>query len=486
MTPRRPAARLSKGDGASKARRRAIYALVLAFLLGDPVGIRAYSVLTHEAIIDAAFYAGIKPLLLQRFPLSTPLQLKEAHSYAYGGCVIQDMGYYPFGSKFFSDLVHYVRAGDFVEALLRDARNVDEYAFALGALSHYVADNIGHSVAVNRAVAMTYPKLERKYGHVVTYEENPSDHLKTEFGFDVLEVARGRYAPDSYRSLIGFRVSNALLARAFQQTYGIPLKSVFTNYDLAVGTYRYSISSVIPSMTKAAWQLKKQDIQKAEPGITRRRFLFHISQSSYRKYWHEPYRRPGLGSRIIAFLIHLMPQVWIFRSFAFKMPTPATEKIFMASFNDSLTQYEKVLHDIKLTGAVALADDNLDTGTITAPGQYFLADKTYAVLLDKLFENHFAGVTPRLRKVILREFRGVNAAAATRRHRKDWSKVVRQAAALQAFTPPVAPALLAPATLAPARPEPRSTPKPRRHRRPDTQTSKYRAHNFADGARGGN
>ena len=120
-----------------------------------------YSVLTHEAIIDAAWDDSIKPILLKRFPRATVEQLREAHAHAYGGAIIQDMGYYPFGSKFYTDLVHYVRSGDFIEALLGEARDLDEYAFALGALAHYAADNTGHPVAVNPAVPILFPNCKR-------------------------------------------------------------------------------------------------------------------------------------------------------------------------------------------------------------------------------------------------------------------------------------------------------------------------------------
>src|SRR3974390_2968945 len=135
--------------------------LILALLLGiscapDCAG---YSVLTHEAIIDAVWKDGIEPLLLTRFPDATPEELLQAHSYAYGGAIIQDLGYYPFGSKFFSDLTHYVRSGDFVLALIEESKDLDEFAFALGALSHYAADNSGHRLATNLAVAITYPRL---------------------------------------------------------------------------------------------------------------------------------------------------------------------------------------------------------------------------------------------------------------------------------------------------------------------------------------
>src|SRR5215472_15072854 len=94
--------------------------LILLFTLPQPAA--AYSVLSHEEVVDMAWTPHIQPLLLARFPGLTPDQLREAHSYAYGGCLIQDLGYYPFGNKFFSDLLHYVRTGDFVQALLRDAQ----------------------------------------------------------------------------------------------------------------------------------------------------------------------------------------------------------------------------------------------------------------------------------------------------------------------------------------------------------------------------
>jgi hypothetical protein len=37
----------------------------------------------------------------------------------------------------------------------------------------------------------TCTKLKKQYGNVLTYEEGPLAHVKTEFGFDVLEVAQG-------------------------------------------------------------------------------------------------------------------------------------------------------------------------------------------------------------------------------------------------------------------------------------------------------
>src|SRR6202163_4615937 len=246
-------------------------ALVLALLLffGWPAQTVAYAVLSHEAIIDSVWDTNIRPLLLKRFPGATGGEIKEAHGYAYGGAIIQDMGYYPHGSHFFSDLTHYVRSGDFILALLRDAKDLDGYAFALGALSHYAADNDGHLIGVNQAVPILYPKLKKKFGDNVTYEKDPLAHVKTEFGFDVLEIAQQRYASDSYHDFIGFEVAVPLLERAFLETYGLPLKAVLSNQEMVLNSYRHAVSNQIPKATRIAWTLKKDEIEKGVPGITK-------------------------------------------------------------------------------------------------------------------------------------------------------------------------------------------------------------------------
>src|SRR5436305_2758998 len=246
---------------------------------------RAYSVLTHEAIIDSAWDTNIKPLLLQRYPKATDDDVIKAHAYAYAGSIVQDMGYYPFGSKLFSDLLHYVRSGDYIVNLIRESSDLNEYAFALGSLAHYAADTMGHSIAVNPSVGVEYPKLRRKYGKIVTYEDDPTAHLRVEFSFDVLQVARGDYAPKAYHDFIGFKVSKDLVDRAFRDTYGLELKDVFGNLDLAIGTYRHTVSAIIPEMTKVAWNIKKDELTKSKPGVTRRKFVYNLSRASYRKEW---------------------------------------------------------------------------------------------------------------------------------------------------------------------------------------------------------
>ena len=100
--------------------------LALAVLLSLPMSY-GYTVLTHEAIIDSVWDASLQKQLLKRFPAATAEELLKAHAYAYGGCIIQDMGYYPFSSRFFSDLTHYVRSGDFIEALIRESGDINEY-----------------------------------------------------------------------------------------------------------------------------------------------------------------------------------------------------------------------------------------------------------------------------------------------------------------------------------------------------------------------
>jgi hypothetical protein len=376
--------------------------IVLAILAVLPAPVPAYSVLTHEAIIDSVWPKVLRPLLLQRFPNATDDQLREAHAYAYGGAIIQDMGYYPFGSHFFSDLVHYTRSGDFVLALLERAEqshDLDDYAFALGALAHYAADNVGHPAAVNRTVAMLYPKLRSRFGPEVTYEDNPGDHLKTEFGFDVVEIARGQYADEAYHDFIGFQVAKPLLEQAFQDTYCVPLKDLFTSLDLALGTYRFSVSQALPEITKAAWAAKKKDIQSLEAGMTRQRFIYRVSMAKYQKDWGNQYRRPGWGARLLAFLFHLVPKIGPFRGFAFKVPPPAAEKLFLASFDATTSRYTELLAAAG-DNRLQIPNENFDTGLPTRLGDYHLADETYGKLLER-FDGHVTDVSGPLREDIL-------------------------------------------------------------------------------------
>jgi zinc dependent phospholipase C len=411
---------------------RVVVLVLAAFLLLSSSAGYAYSVLAHEAIIDSA-WDKIRSLLLERYPNATPDELREAHGYAYGGSLIQDLGYYPHGSRYFSDLTHYVRSGEFVRALIRDAQDMNEYAFALGALAHYAADDDGHR-AVNRAVPLLYPKLAKKYGPIVTYEDDPAAHLKTEFGFDVLEVAKGQYAPDAYRDFIGFEVSKPVLERAFQDTYSMPLDSVFGDLDRAIGSYRYTVHSTIPKAVRVAWVLKKDEIQKATPGITRKKFLYNMSKASYRKQWGRDYESPGRGTRVLARIIALVPKIGPLKALSLRMPTPQAEAMFQDSFNKALDQYQHLLDDQK-AGHLNLRDRNFDTGAPTKPGAYFMADQAYARLVDDLAKDHFKILTFDVKSDILAYYKDPSAPIITKKDTKAWDKLNQELDELKSAGP---------------------------------------------------
>jgi hypothetical protein len=383
-------------DAVAKAERVAA-TFCCIFLLSNAS--LAYSVLTHEFIIDSLWNEKITPLLLRKFPDATPVELKQAHAYAYGGSVIQDLGYYPFGHEYFSDLSHYVRTGDFVANLLAEASTVQEYAFALGALAHYSSDARGHP-AVNRSVALTYPELARKYGPVVTYEESHSAHLAVEFGFDVYQVALNRFSFDDYHDFIGFEVSQALLQRAFLRTYGIPLKKAIPEENLAIGTYRRSVSKTIPRMTKVALTMRGK-APATESAATQQAVQYRLSEVDYQTDFGKQYYQPGFGYHVLAAMMKLIPPIGPAKKLHYKDPSPETEKLYLESVKATIATYGAFLQELATGRELDLKDLNADTGAATKPGKYALADKTYLKLLRQLSKDHFACVTPELRANIL-------------------------------------------------------------------------------------
>src|SRR6267378_2696833 len=412
-------------------RRIAICLIAILFALPSPV--HAYAVLSHEAIIDAAWEMHIKPLLLNKFPQATEEDLSRAQAYAYGGAIIQDMGYYPYGSPFFSDLTHYIRSGDFIQALLRNAKDLNEYAFAVGALAHYASDNNGHRLGTNRAVPILYPGLRKKYGDSVSFEDNRLAHVKTEFGFDVLEIARERYAPDSYHDFIGFEVARPVLDQAFRETYGLELKDVLVNEDKVLNSYRRDVSKLIPKATRIAWHLKKDEIKDDIPNATKRKFLFNLSRSNYEREWGKDYRKPSPGERFLAFLYKLIPKFGPLKILQFRTPTPQTEQMFEASFNATLDRYRELLTDVR-EGRLNLPNNNFDVGQNTGPGKYRLNDEAHAELLDKLAENKFASATPPVKEELERFYATPDAPYATKRNAKAWAKVQSQLQQLKSAT----------------------------------------------------
>ncbi len=429
-------------------RARVLECLMILFVfeLVSPRKLDGYSVLSHEALIDAVWKPVIVPLLLKRFPGATSEQLREAHAYAYGGCVIQDMGYYPFGNHFFSNLTHYVRTADFIEALLDDSQNLDEYAFALGALSHDAADNTGHPLAVNLSVPDLYPKLEQKYGKRVTYEDDPKAHIMVEFSFDVVQVAGAGYLPKTYHNFIGFKVAKPLLQRAFMQTYGLNFDNLFLSEDLSMGVYRLGASEVIPRLTQITWKQRRKKILRLYPAIVRKEYGYRISPENYESDANHARSRFGkltgkaklkleqaqltLLARLLVFSVELMPKIGPLRTLAFKAPTPQTQTLFINSFADTVRRYRRFLKE-EDENHLTLENLNFDTGKPIHAGDYALADKTYAKLLNELSANHFRSLTPNLRANILAFYANLNAPVATQDHPRAWQKLLRELARLK-------------------------------------------------------
>ncbi len=406
--------------------------LLLAALMCSG-NLSAYSVLTHEEIVDLVWDDEIQPLLLQRFPGLSNDQLREAHAYAYGGAVIQDLGYYPFGSREFSNLVHYVRSGDFVRELVRESQDVNEYAFALGALSHYASDIAGHP-AVNESVAIEYPKLRAKYGNSVRYAEDKTAHLKTEFGFDTVQVAKNRYASQQYHDFIGFKVSKPLLERAFPVVYGMDLKDVLTHEDLAVGTYRWSVSRLIPQMTQVALQNHKKELMRETPNFAKRKFLYRLSRSDYEKDWGKDYQKPGVGTRIVAALLRFIPKIGPFKKLTFNSPTPKTEDLYIKSINTTVDQYRAFLKQVR-TDTLVLPNCDFDSGQPTKAAEYSLTDDTYAQLLDQLSKRKFDQTSPELRDNILQFYSDLSVPIDTKKDPAQWQSVLAALDQLKSVTP---------------------------------------------------
>jgi len=377
----------------------------------------SYSVLTHEEIIDICWRSNIVPLLQTKYPGLTDAQLNEAHAFAYGGSIIQDLGYYPFGNKYFSDLLHYVRTGDMVRALLRDAQNANEYAFALGALAHYVSDDVGHP-AVNTAVALEFPKLRKRYGDRVTYAEGKIQHIQTEFGFDMAQVAKHRYTSDAYHSFIGFQVAQRVLEQAFFETYGLHVDQILTKEDTAINSYRHSVSKLIPELTRVALKAHKDEIVREIPDHTKQKFLYNVRRADYEREWGSDYYKPSFKTKVLAVILKVIPKFGALRAFDFKVPSPKAEDLYFASINATADRYRNTLKTLE-TDRAYVSDRNLDTGDATKRGEYSLADKTYERLLKDLKKNHFQ-TTPRdLEANLVRFFDGPPSTSEGNKDKKE-------------------------------------------------------------------
>lgn len=422
---------------------RPLISIVLILILSLPQCF-AYSVLTHQQIIDLAWEPSIKPLLLARYPNTTPEQLRVAQSYAYGGCEIQDAGYYPFGNKLFSNLTHYVRTGDFVSSLIRNARNVNELAFALGALSHFVGDSVGHHDAVNPSTAIAFPKLALQYGHSITYDESPHGHVRTEFAFDIDQLTKQHFAPSAYLNHIGLRVSGDLLERAFYETYGIHLSEVLGNKrrKAAIGSYRDSVRSFLPSFAHAEVVLH-QHAFPAEPDSEDVQKLHQRLQDADYNGWQNTRKKSGIRTHLLAFVIIIVPKIGPISYLSIKVPTEETEAKYIASINKSLDLYNNLLDQLHQqpteTPEAVLKLDNrdLDTGYIVQPGGYPLTDETYAKLLGMITAKSSEPCPSGLKRDILAYYSNPNSPIITKKKAKAWQRVQDELAVLR--TMPVVP-----------------------------------------------
>ena len=414
-----------------RAWRRPQLALFIGLMcLAQPAA--AYSVLAHETVVDSAWDEVLAPLLRQRFPNTTTADLQRARAFAYGGSVIQDLGYYPFGNKLFTDLVHYVRSGDFVEALLREARTIDELAFALGAVAHYASDNIGHPVAVNKSVPMIYPKLRAKYGDEVIYAEDPKRHVMVEFAFDVVQTATGAYLPDAHRQHIGFELSLPVLERAFSATYGIGFKELFGDTDMAIGTFRYAVSQLIPEMTRVAWKHNQDDIRKLAPAVQQSAFVYAFTRRDYEQAYGTKYRSPGMLARFLGLLARVLPKIGPLSAMKFEVPTPEAQKLFAESFRETRASYRSLIADSR-DGRVQLPNTDFEIGVAPRWGDNVVADRAYVELLKKLAERDFATTPAALKQTLTQFFSRLNTPQKDKTLRKTVPSVRTLLAKLNAM-----------------------------------------------------
>ena len=420
-------------------RRRLLpYALLLFALCLVPSPAAPYSVQTHEQIIDLTWQRTIRPLLLSRYPNLTPEQLKEAHAFAYGGCAIQDMGYYPFSQMFFSDLTHYVRSGDFIIALFRESRTANELAFAIGALSHFIADNIGHPAAVNIAVPVEFPDLEQRYGPVVNYAQGKHQHVRTEFAFDINELSKERLAPSKYLEHVGLRIPQPLLEKAFFQTYGLEMRRDLHFRGRMIDGYRFAVRSFIPKIADAELLLHKKDFPADTPGAPLDQLKAELTQADFENGWSTYRHKPGFGAHLFAAFIFILPKVGVLSDLSVRGPSVKTQEDYVESLNRAVEFFRNTLTHYSAI-PTAIPNRDLDTGAKVRPGGYILTDQTYARLLDLLVTRYAKGPTQSnptqtiptgLKEDLLAYYADPDAPITTKKNPARWAKVQSQLAIL--------------------------------------------------------
>jgi hypothetical protein len=405
--------------------------IVLLVVLAVHQPLAAYSVQSHEELIDLNWKPAIRPFLLARFPHATDAELEQAHAFAFGGCAIQDLGYYPFSNEFFSNLAHYVRSADFIRNLFNEAKNPNELAFAIGALSHYVGDTTGHSLAVNPAVADGFPALAKKYGPVVTYDEDPHAHVRTEFAFDINEISKHRMAPSAYLRHIGLRVPVDLLARAFFKTYGLDFEKILGKRRPVVRGYRFAVRSFLPRIAYAETVLHRRSFPADTQSEALRLFQQHIAEADFGSQWNRYRRaRAGIGTYLLAGTIFVLPKLGPLSLLAIRIPTPQTQELYLASMNKSSSALQQLLATWDTTEQ-SLPNLDLDTGAKVRPGSYRLTDETYADLLETITRQPQAKVPAGLKRDIQDYYADPRAPIITKQNPQKWARLQRQLVVLR-------------------------------------------------------
>lgn len=377
--------------------RQFIFILFSCLVFVSPA--KAYSILAHEAIIDASWNKNIQPLLLKKFPASTRADLKRAHAYAYGGSLVADMGYVPGGSPYFTNLLHYVRSGDFVNTIINEAQDVFEYAFALGALSHYWADKYGHEIATNPAIAKAYPKLQKKFGDTITYHDHHASHSQIELAYDVIQAYKGNYATTAFHHLIGFEINAAVLDRALQKTYGQGLADMFPNFDKSVVKFRWGVAELFPEIAKQAWRSDIDALIKSSEEVQRLPFADDMPEGAFTKSIKKVRSRGGILARTLATVLTALPKVGPLEKLKFKYPGVECEALYLRSMDSIMVNLNADLKRLE-DGSLMLANIDFDTGKPSAVNEYALADAAYQEWLTKLKSTEFKHVTPAMRQDI--------------------------------------------------------------------------------------
>jgi hypothetical protein len=411
--------------------RRGIIALALCLLI--PASSYPYSFQTHEQLVDLTWTDTIEPLLKRRFPGITEPSLLVAHGYAYGGSAIQDLGYYPFANQFFSDLTHYVRSADFVQSLFRHARNANELAFAIGALSHYIGDTIGHSEAINPAVAIEFPNLRKKFGPSVSYAQNHHAHVRTEFAFDVNEASKRHLAPLAYLRHAGLRIPYRLLAQSFLETYGLELRSILGERRPVIRGYRFALRSLLPRVAYAEVVLHRNRFPPEPTTSAAKTFQAQLDRTEFTIGWNQFRKQPGIRTYLLAALIAILPKVGKLSELSIRGPENSTLERYIESVDRCTSSMRDVLGRVE-KGDLQLANRDLDTGDRVKPGAYPLTDQTYASLLNDITRLPHPDISAALKQNILDYYADPSAPITTRKNAKEWRRVQNDLALLQSLT----------------------------------------------------